>query len=690
MNLRRITACLLFCISGLAAAQQAPDGLQFNVPYLCNDGKTYVVHRCEKGPKFEACFYQHEPDSERYNTRQAVVYQMTKMCKVQGQPAAAPAPTQASAQVSSSPQSGVYRCSNGFILTIAKCDKWNGADACFFKVENKGQVLMDSPGSVPGVAKMLRACNGDTSVLQSGTQGSERSPATPSGVSQRAMDPGYLADMPPVDRVKSAIKGSDPTDTMARQVAVFTYLGEYIKRIKSNRSMRSPYTVDEQTVLNAYSLASYQISEEYKKSHTPAEASAFQSLHWKYEMGDADSWAKGLIGKQSVAAYDGALKDLAATQKAYYDAEMRTYEDATARQKEAASNPGGGADDHYAKDAGSVATRHCVESGRSEVECLGEGLKVGLKDLMGGDPLEGLVPKTPVGLRLTGWYSEGTFALQFSQDNVVLRCGDMVPQTFQYSVERSGSQFRVNVPISPKPLTLSYKLGGGMTGPGPINVDGRVVIGGAVDHVTTNYEMQTTTTTTQRQISAGEVTSYGVGDVHQNGMEYSVDAPQTSSNWVATGMQHHYEAPTAPKTERCNVAALTPTSSNANLSGALTNILGSKASRSSNTTPGLRLNGTYAVPGGLKIEFRDDSATLECEESFSADAYSLHWEGSQLTVNFHNGAGPLSLVLQPGGALSGAGNVEVAGRRAIQGAGGGVDYLPRNARCSLGTLEASQ
>src|ERR1700733_4529964 len=82
MTVTRILVSLLFWIAGIAVAQPAPDGLQFNVRYLCNDGHTYVVHRCERGPKFEACFYQREQDSERYNTRAAVVYQMTKMCKV--------------------------------------------------------------------------------------------------------------------------------------------------------------------------------------------------------------------------------------------------------------------------------------------------------------------------------------------------------------------------------------------------------------------------------------------------------------------------------------------------------------------------------------------------------------------------------------------------------------------------------
>src|SRR6185369_17848588 len=51
----------------------------------------------------------------------------------------------------------------------------------------------------------------------------------------------YTNDLPSVERVKAEIKGSDPTDTLARQVAVFTYLQSYIDRIKSNRSQRGSF-----------------------------------------------------------------------------------------------------------------------------------------------------------------------------------------------------------------------------------------------------------------------------------------------------------------------------------------------------------------------------------------------------------------------------------------------------------------
>lgn len=54
---------------------------------------------------------------------------MTKMCKMQKKAAA---PT--TAQTSSAPQPGAYHCTNGFILTISKCDKLSGVNACWFKV----------------------------------------------------------------------------------------------------------------------------------------------------------------------------------------------------------------------------------------------------------------------------------------------------------------------------------------------------------------------------------------------------------------------------------------------------------------------------------------------------------------------------------------------------------------------------
>jgi len=59
----------LFLLFACAGSLRAQDDLQFNVPYTCRDGVTYVVHKCLTGPKGEMCYYQAEGQSERYKRR---------------------------------------------------------------------------------------------------------------------------------------------------------------------------------------------------------------------------------------------------------------------------------------------------------------------------------------------------------------------------------------------------------------------------------------------------------------------------------------------------------------------------------------------------------------------------------------------------------------------------------------------
>src|SRR5690242_8874346 len=51
----------------------------------------------------------------------------------------------------------------------------------------------------------------------------------------------YTTALPSVDKVKAELKGTDATDTIARQVAVFTYLQTYITRIRDARKYNGPF-----------------------------------------------------------------------------------------------------------------------------------------------------------------------------------------------------------------------------------------------------------------------------------------------------------------------------------------------------------------------------------------------------------------------------------------------------------------
>jgi hypothetical protein len=645
-------------LSASIVAAQEP--LQFNVPYACNDGATYVVHKCVTGPKGEMCFYQAEGESERFNRRAAVEYQMTKMCKVKS----GPSPAAAAAQSSSDLQLDTpYECAGGLSLTVFECQKQNGQDYCPVRVLDNGKFLLQVPKPRSEIVTQLKACKAGT-----------------------PFNPPYLAEFPSASIVVQAMATGNPKDNVTRAMGALYQLTEIINVLSAQRGT-SGYSPDEKKLLDNYSKMQSNVVQAAAKILPGQQVNAatnpyhFSRSDPKFGFEGIPVWTTFLS-----PSLQARFAQIVGGNDPHYIAAVER-EKRMAMQQIQANIAIAQSEQNMRKDAGSVATRRCLESGRSETECLGEGIKVGLADLAGENhPVSALVAtnKEP-GLRLTGVYSSANFHLRFDQNATAVKCGSLLEVGFPYSVERTANQVLVKVPIQPKTLVLSFKPDGKLLGPGPIDVDGRVVAGRATDTASTSYETQTQTTTTQRQISANDAPNYSADQVHRNGMEYSVDEQTTSSTMVPTTV-HNYSVPTTGKTERCNVSILPPTAATSSMSSTLTEALGAKASKSANTAPGLRLNGTYAVAGGLKIEFRGDSATLECGSALSSEGYAVVPEGSQLVVKFQHSGGPLSLVLQPNGTLTGSGSADVNGRKIHRSQTGDIAYTPQNSRCTLGTL----
>jgi hypothetical protein len=61
----------------------------------------------------------------------------------------------------------------------------------------------------------------------------------------QAVPANWTDDMPSVAKVEQQIQGTDPTDTLERQVAVFEYLQVYVRRIKETRDYKGPFTAGE-------------------------------------------------------------------------------------------------------------------------------------------------------------------------------------------------------------------------------------------------------------------------------------------------------------------------------------------------------------------------------------------------------------------------------------------------------------
>lgn len=580
------------------------------------------------------------------------------------------------AQQTSLPQTGVYKCTNGFVLTVSRCGKIQGVDACYFKIENKGQVLMDSPGSVNGVNKLIAKCKDPAEATPAGGAASG-APSGPSG----AMDPPYLSEMPAPARILSEIKGKDAEDTGERQMGAFRALVDMIDDM-------------------AWGLGHRYVTDADSRKATPDE----RRLRFAYETAYADLWHKVTNKEGHVYDHDIPLRNELLSKffsenfRAQYFqsnknavAEYKAFEDRMNPKPAAPGTnqaPGG---QHYATDAGSVAVRKCVESGRSQIECLTEGMKIGLGDLAGKDSFMATVLRgdTSPGLRLTGIYTGGGVAMWFEQDKMTFACADLIPDPHQYSVQRNGTQVKVTVSTAPKPLVFSYEAGK-LVGPGPMDVLGRVPIGGPVESTSTTYQTQTHTVTTREEIPQQNLPLYaGESDVQTNGSESYIEH-QSSYTTMQPMQTMHREIPSRPKTAHCNIGVIPATGESPKVSDIATTVLGSEGSKSQNTKPGLRLNGTYAAQGGLSIEFRADSATLSCGEAGSSEGYAVVPEAGRLVVKFDNKTGPFSLVLQPNGTLSGPPTIDVAGRKVYQAGNGGLGYTPQNARCAVGTLSASK
>jgi len=196
-----------------------------------------------------------------------------------------------------------YNCPGNMIVVVKHCEKRGGAEVC--------SLVKGAPNGPMGDEISMPKAQAAALGLMCTTQGG---PAAQGGNTPAASS-DYTNDLPSVERVKAEIKGSDPTDALARQVAVFTYLVSYIDRIKYNRTVDGPFSPGEQKMMGAYRLAAYQMSQDFAKTHAPAEAAAFERLHGQYEMNGVfyKDWSTRLIGPQSAAAYKGAEASLAAT-----------------------------------------------------------------------------------------------------------------------------------------------------------------------------------------------------------------------------------------------------------------------------------------------------------------------------------------------------------------------------------------
>lgn len=649
-----------------AFGQSQPPHL--NVPYQCANGITYTILTCKPYRADQWCQWKEEQNGNLVMSVNSTWSSMTGRLQGCAVEAAATPNSGALTAAPSRPPSDLelntpYQCAGGLTLTVFECQGQGSQVYCQVRAETGGKLIAQVPKLRSETAAQMRACKAGA-----------------------PFNPPHAAEFPSANRVVAGTLAGNPRRSVVRAMGAFYQLSEILNVLAFPRTTNGQLLPDEKKLLEDYSRASGALvqaaAQNFPGEHFELSTNPFHFARTdpKFGFDGIPVWTTFLSpGIQS--AFARAVGGNAPRYLAAVDQQKRVAMQQL--QADAAVQARAQQEQTMSKDKGAVTIRHCLESGRSELECLGDGMKVGLSELAGGalPASNGL----PAGLRLTGLYAAGNFGVRFAQDGVTLGCGTLVPQGLNYSVERNGTRIVVSIPVAPRPISLVWQPDGRLVGPASAEISGRVVAGGTVATTSTSYEAQTRTTTTQSSIDVADIPNYAIGEVHQNGMEYSVDSQSTSTTMVPTHTTQ-YSVPTVPKTESCAIGALPVAAKNVSTSALLTNLLGSAGSKSSSLEPGLRLNGTYAAPGGLKIEFRDDSATLACGEAFISEAYAVNSDHGELRVKFQHATGPLALVLQPDGALSGAGSAKVQGRKIYKSAEGNIAYTPLSAECTLGKL----
>ena len=472
----------------------------------------------------------------------------------------------------------------------------------------------------------------------------------------QAASSDYTVDLPSVARVEAEIKGKDAADTLARQVAVFTYLQTYIDRTKYARTMRGPYTAGEVKMRAAYSGAAAELSQEYAKSHTADEAKAFERLHGHYELDESfnAAWQKSLIGPQATAAYNGAVNSLAAGQRAHIAQEQEQRQRDTAAQQTSVSGA--------SNDPTSVATRRCLELGGDSSACLGKGLFSGILDLFGGGlGLGNLTGPGRAGVVLSGIYhtAGGTTSINFGNDSAGIdHCGDLEEAASPYTIRKSSSGTQIILQSEPHAITLSMRPDGSLVGPGLAEVTGKVITG---------YHTVTTTQT--------------------------INGARAAPNQCNGPCQTISRVPDyAPKTVRCSIASFAPpppaphasaAPADAGIFGALTGALGTIAPA---PEPGLRMAGQYSSSSGLLLDFGGDAVTLDCGKAHVKAKYTVENTPTQFVIRVENSGGPFTLALTSDDTLRGSGSTTVNGRLVSGMNGDNVTFTPHSETCAVGTF----
>ena len=306
-----------------------------------------------------------------------------------------------------------------------------------------------------------------------------------SGLAAQALNPAYLREMPPIDRVLSDQQTADAAETAARRMGALLQLKKMIEDAAGPRffDRRVRLTPDETRIRQDYYTAYYGISqskEEYKK---------FTAMRGY----DIDPRFRDELFKRYFSpAFRAQAENANAAANGRTQARLQADKQAAEAMLKGPSTPAPSVNQATAakaqaaiaarptppKNAEERAMRRCVSSGRLPATCTGNQLLGGFSQLV-GQVLPSAAKEHPPGPEIAGVFEgAGGWRLDFIDGGVLVNCSVLAPDQHGYTFDFKNNRAAIVIDTTPKPLVLTLGPDSTtMTGPGPVVLDGVVVTG---------------------------------------------------------------------------------------------------------------------------------------------------------------------------------------------------------------------
>jgi hypothetical protein len=399
--------------------------------------------------------------------------------------------------------------------------------------------------------------------------------------------------------------------------------------------------------------------------------------------------------QQPTAKQLAAAKTFQQKQQDIYNANVQKAEQQMKAPPQPAYQSAGASQIAPPKNAEERALRRCVSSGRLPSSCTGNQL-LGAFGQMLSSVLPGADKKPTPGPNMAGVFQgAGNWRLDFIDGGVLVNCAFLSPNQEAYSLKFEPNRTALIINTRPKPLDLTLRADGTITGPGPVTIQG-VIAGGYTPGTSTPGHTETQSYNTTERMNGNMIPggAANANATYAGGGTYDVTTTHTSSTYVP-GQSTPGTTSFVPRTATCPALNLSSKGAGVGIQTMQTDLLKTAfgGDKGPTTPPGIRMHGIFAASTGFSVEFYPEAAILGCgPDAARAYPYTVTATASGAQIKIDATDHPLVLAFKPDGSLvpTNTGPYQVHGR-IVTGQDDNDDFTfaPMEQTCNLAALAPS-